>query len=111
MAGKYEMKKSSNGKFHFNLKAGNGQIILSSELYESRAAADNGIESVRKNGGDDKNFEKKDSAKGQPYFNLKAGNGQVIGKSEMYNSEASRDNGIESVKTNCGSTAVDDQTA
>ena len=111
MAGKYEMKKSSNGKFHFNLKAANGQIILSSELYDSRASADNGIESVRKNGGDDKNFEKKDSAKGQPYFNLKAGNGQVIGKSEMYNSEASRDNGIESVKTNCGSTTVDDQTA
>jgi uncharacterized protein YegP (UPF0339 family) len=111
MAGKYEVKKSTNEKFHFNLKAANGQIILSSEMYESKSAAMNGIESVRKNGGDDKNFEKKDSAKGQPYFNLKASNGQVIGKSEMYNTAAARDNGIESVKTNCSSTNVDDQTA
>lgn len=111
MAGKYELKKSANGKFHFNLKASNGQIILSSEMYESKDAAGNGIESVRKNGGDDKNFEKKDSSGGQPYFNLKASNGQVIGRSEMYNTVDARDNGIESVKTNSGSTTVDDQTA
>ncbi len=110
MAGKYEIKKSASGKFHFNLKAGNGQIILSSEMYESKSAASGGIESVRKNGGDDKNFEKKDSSGGQPYFVLKASNGQQIGRSEMYNSADARDNGIESVKTNCGSTEVDDQT-
>ena len=111
MAGKYELKTSANGKFHFNLKAANGQVILSSEMYESRAAADNGIESVRKNGTDDKNFDKKTSTGGQPFFTLKAGNGQIIGKSEMYNTEAARDNGIESVKTNCGSETVDVQTA
>jgi uncharacterized protein YegP (UPF0339 family) len=111
MAGKYELKKSASGKFHFNLKAGNGQIILSSETYESKAAATGGIESVRKNGGGDANFEKKNSTGGQPYFVLKAGNGQQIGRGEMYNTEAARDNGIESVKSNCGSTDVDDQTA
>ena len=49
MAGKYVLKKSSNGKFHFNLLAGNGQIIASSELYESKAAAQNGIKSVQTN--------------------------------------------------------------
>ncbi len=111
MAGKYELKKSASGKFHFNLKAGNGQIILSSEMYESKSAAENGIESVRKNGGSDANFEKKTSTGGQPYFSLKAGNGQQIGRSEMYNSDDARDNGIESVKTNSSSTAVDDQTS
>ena len=44
MAGKFELKVSSNGKYHFNLKAGNGQIILSSEMYESKSAAENGID-------------------------------------------------------------------
>jgi uncharacterized protein YegP (UPF0339 family) len=110
MAGKYELKKSANGKYYFNLKAGNGQVILSSEMYESKAAANNGIESVRKNGTDDKNFERKTSTNGQFYFNLKAGNGQVIGSSEMYTTEAARDNGIESVKTNCSTATVDDLT-
>ena len=111
MAGKYELKTSANAKFNFNLKASNGQIILSSEMYESRSAAEGGIESVRKNGTNDANFEKKTSTGGQPFFTLKAGNGQVIGKSEMYNTEAARDNGIESVKTNCGSETVDAQGA
>ncbi|HQY67922.1 MAG TPA: YegP family protein [Pyrinomonadaceae bacterium] len=100
MAGKFELKVSSNGKYHFNLKAGNGQIILSSEMYESKASAVNGIASVQKNAGDDARFERKESTNGKPYFNLKSTNGQVIGKSEMYESVASMENGIESVKKN-----------
>ncbi len=100
MAGKFELKVSSNGKYHFNLKAGNGQIILSSEMYESRSAAENGIASLSKNAADDARFERKVSSNGKPYFNLKASNGQVIGKSEMYESEASMENGIASVMKN-----------
>ncbi|HEX7833900.1 MAG TPA: YegP family protein [Pseudolysinimonas sp.] len=49
MAAKFEIKKSANGKFHFNLKAGNGEIIATSEMYNSKDAAKNGIESVKKN--------------------------------------------------------------
>ena len=52
MAGKFELKSGKSGQFHFNLKAGNGQIIASSEMYESKASALNGIESVRKNAAD-----------------------------------------------------------
>ena len=52
MAGKFELFTDKGGKFRFNLKAGNGQIIASSEAYESKAAALNGIESVRKNAPD-----------------------------------------------------------
>lgn len=100
MAGKFELKTAANGKFHFNLKAGNGQIILSSEMYESKSAAENGIESVKKNSGDDARYERKESSNGKPYFNLKASNGQVIGKSEMYESASAMENGIESVKKN-----------
>lgn len=110
MAGKFEIKISTNGKHYFNLKAGNGQIILSSEMYESKAACENGIESVKKNAADESRFEKKTSGKGEPYFVLKAGNGQEIGRSEMYSSMAACDNGIESVKTNAPTAANDDTT-
>ena len=84
----------------FNLKAGNHQVILTSQIYESRESAVTGIESARKNGPLATSFEKKVSTSNQPYFVLKAANGQVIGKSEMYNSEAGRDNGIASVIEN-----------
>jgi uncharacterized protein YegP (UPF0339 family) len=110
MAGKFELKRSANGKFFFSLKAGNGEKILGSEMYETKSAAENGIESVKKNAGDDARYEKKTSNKGDFYFNLKASNGQVIGSSEMYSSESGRDNGIESVKRNAADAAVDDQT-
>ena len=110
MAGKFEIKQSANGKFHFNLKAGNGQIILSSEMYETKSAAENGIESVRKNSADAARFEKRASTKGDPYFVLKAGNGQEIGRSEMYSSATAMENGIESVKNNAPTAEVSDTT-
>ena len=52
MPGKFVLKKGSTGKFHFNLVATNGQVIATSEAYESHAAALNGIESVKKNAPD-----------------------------------------------------------
>ena len=54
MAGKFVLKKGSTGKFHFNLVASNGQVIATSETYESKSAALNGIESVQKNAPDAK---------------------------------------------------------
>ena len=110
MAGKYDLKKSSNGKFMFNLKAGNGQVILTSEMYEAKSGAENGIESVRKNGPDEKRFERRESKKKEPYFVLKAGNGQVIGKSEMYSSSSAMENGIQSVMKNAADAKVNDLT-
>jgi uncharacterized protein YegP (UPF0339 family) len=98
--GTFVINKRKDGDLQFNLKAGNGQIILTSEGYSTRAACDNGIESVKKNASDDTRFERKESSNGKPFFNLKASNGQVIGKSEMYESLTSMENGIESVKKN-----------
>ena len=100
MAGKFELNTAANGKFFFNLKASNGQTILSSEMYESRGAAQNGIESVKKNAADDARYDRRNAANGDPYFVLKAGNGEQIGRSETYSSAAAMENGIESVKTN-----------
>jgi uncharacterized protein YegP (UPF0339 family) len=106
MAGKFELKKSPSGKFMFNLKAANNQVILSSELYNEKASAQNGIKSVKKNAGADANYERKTSKKGEPFFVLKAPNGQIIGKSEMYASAKGMENGIASVKANAPGASV-----
>ncbi len=98
--GKFVITTRKNGEYQFNLKATNGQVILSSEGYTTLAACKNGIESVKRNAPEDARYERKESGNGKFYFNLKATNGQVIGGSQMYQSEDSRDNGIESVKRN-----------
>ncbi|GEN24805.1 YegP family protein [Halomonas cupida] len=100
MPGYYELKKTDADKYHFTLKSGNHQVILTSQQYKTRKSAENGIESCRKNSEIDERFERKAAKNGQPYFSLKASNGQIIGSSEMYNTEAARDKGIQSVKTN-----------
>ena len=109
--GKFVITKKANGEFQFNLKAGNGQVILASEGYTTKAACENGIESVKKNSQDNARFERLTSKNDKFYFLLKATNGQAIGSSEMYESVASRDNGIESVKKNAPDADVDDQSA
>ena len=98
MAGKFECSIGHDGKHRFNLVASNGQVILTSQGYKDKAGCQNGIESVRKNGVDAARFEKKTSSDGKFYFVLKAGNGEVIGTSQRYASEASCDHGIESVR-------------
>lgn len=111
MSGWYEISHSNDQQFRFVLKAGNGEIILTSELYKVKASAQNGIESVQKNSADDSRFERLTAKNGKPYFNLKAANHQIIGTSQFYASEQSRDKGIESVKTNGASTQIKDLTA
>lgn len=109
--GKFEITTRTNGEFQFNLKASNGQIILTSEGYTSKASCTNGIESVRTNSQVDARFDRLTAKDDSPYFNLKAVNGQIIGSSQMYKSEAARDNGIASVTTNAPEASIDDQTA
>ncbi|ABQ07215.1 MULTISPECIES: YegP family protein [Flavobacterium] len=109
--GKFVITKRTNGEFQFNLKAGNGQTILTSEGYTTKAACTNGIESVKTNSQDDNRYDRKEAKNGKPYFNLKASNGQIIGASEVYESVSARENGIESVKKNAPDAAVDDQTS
>src|SRR5690606_29420709 len=98
--GKFEVSKRKNEEFQFNLKATNGQIILSSEGYTTKAACMNGIESVKKNSQDESKFDVLESKNGKHYFNLKATNGQIIGSSQMYESLAGCQNGVQSVMKN-----------
>ena len=95
----FELKKSGD-KYHFVLKASNGQVILSSQMYASKASATNGIESVQKNCQNEDSFEMKTAKNGKFHWNIKATNGQIIGSSQMYSSESGAKNGIESVRKN-----------
>lgn len=106
MAGSYELGSNDKGQFSFVLKADNGEVILRSEQYATKASAENGIQSVQANCGDDARYDRKVASDGRFYFNLKAANHQVIGTSQMYKAEAGRDGGIESAKTHGKSTAV-----
>lgn len=108
MAGWFELSKSSDGQYRFVLKAGNGESILSSELYKTKSSAQNGIESVQKNAALDERYTKKDAANGKFYFVLTAANHQVIGTSQMYAAENSRQTGIDSVKQNGPVTEIKD---
>lgn len=104
--GKFVISKAKNDEIYFNLKATDGQIILTSQMYSSESACFSGIESVRTNCFDDSKYERKQSMNDKPYFVLKAANGQVIGNSVMYESEADMENGIASVKKNGISIAI-----
>lgn len=111
MAGKFELKKASNGQFQFVLKASNGQTILSGEQYKEKRGALRGVESVRKNSPLDNRYERKTAKNGQAYFVLHASNGKTVGQSETYSSTAAMENGIASVKKNAPDAKLDDQTA
>ena len=109
--GKFVITLRKNGEFQFNLKATNGQTILTSEGYTTRAACLNGIESVKKNCKVDARFDKKVASNGKPFFNLKAANGQIIGSSQMYANEKNMLNGVASVVKNAPDAPVVDLTA
>ena len=110
MPGKFEIKRAKDSQYYFNLLAGNGEIILTSEMYKAKASAKNGIESVKKNCVLDERYDKKEAKNKKPYFTLKARNHEVIGRSEQYESTRARDNGVASVKNNAPSARVEDLT-
>jgi uncharacterized protein len=101
----FELSKSKDNQFRFVLKAANSEIILTSELYQTKASAESGIASVRANCETDARYELKSSKNGKFFFNLKAANHQIIGTSELYESARARANGIDSVMAN-GTTQV-----
>ncbi|WP_440791377.1 YegP family protein [Pedobacter sp. 22226] len=108
--GKFIITKRTNGQFQFNLEASNGRAILASEGYTTKASCIKGIESVKNNAPTDTRYDRKTAKNGSHYFNLKAGNGEIIGTSQMYSTTDGCENGIESVKENAPDASVTDQT-
>ena len=120
--GTFVVKETANG-FMFNLKAGNGEVIATSEVYSSKDACLNGIESVKKNAAlaniEDQTVEGFESLKnpkfevyldkrGEYRFRLIATNGQIISVGESYKAKAGCLNGIESIKKNAPEAEVKD---
>ena len=110
MSAKFEIENASDGHYHFHLKAGNGEIIFSSQRYKAKASAQGGIDSVKANAPVDSHFERKTSSGNEPYFTLKAANGETVGCSQMYSSTEAMEKGIASVKANAPTAAVMDLT-
>ncbi len=121
--GKFVVKETKSG-VKFDLKAGNGEVILTSEVYSSNAACRKGIESVKTNApaaavenqtvegyATEKNpkFEVYTDKAGEYRFRLKAKNGQVIAVGEGYKALAGCMNGIESIKKNAPEAPVEEQ--
>lgn len=106
MAGKFIVYKGNDGKDYFRLKAGNGEVIFTSQGYKSRKTCLNGVESVRKNSQDPKRFETRVAKDGREYFVLKATNGQEIGRSQMYKSASGCRSGMQSVARNSADATV-----
>ena len=100
MPGKFELKQAKNGKYFFNLKSGNGEIVLTSQMYADRGGCENGIASVKTNATSESQFDVMEDNAGKPYFVLKAKNSQVIGRSQSYASKSSLKKGIASVMRN-----------
>lgn len=108
--GKFVITQRINKEYQFNLKAGNGEIILTSEGYVQKASCYKGIESVRINSQDDSRYDRRVTTNGKDYFVLKARNGEIIGKSQLYSSKSSMENGIHSVKINAPTAEIIDET-
>jgi uncharacterized protein len=107
---KFVMETAKSGQIYWNLVAGNNEKTLHSEMYESKASAKNGAESVKKNSADRKRFTKGKNSKGQYWFEISATNAEIIGKSQMYASEDTCDAGIASVMRDAPSATIEDNT-
>lgn len=107
---KFEIYQRKNGEYQFNLRAGNGQVIFTSEGYTTLSNAKNGVESVRRNSSNPARFEKLQARDGRPYFAMKTTNGEVIGVSQMYSTATGRNKGIASVQRNAPIAEVVDLT-
>ena len=118
--GKFVIRTVNTG-IKFDLKATNGQVILTSEVYTTKAACRNGVESIMKNAPvanvEDQTvegfetvthpkFEMYQDKAGEYRFRLKARNGEIIGVSEGYTSKANCVNGVESVKKNAAEAEI-----
>lgn len=108
---KFQIYQGNNDKHYFRLTASNGQNILSSQAYASKASCKKGIESVKNNGTSADRFEIKEAANGKFYFNLLAANQQVIGKSQMYANKQTCQGGIEAVQRIAATAGIEDITA
>jgi uncharacterized protein YegP (UPF0339 family) len=96
-AGRFDLVHGANA-YRFVLKAGNHEVLLTSESYTTKSGAQVGIASVKTNAALPERFERRVARSGKPYFVLKAGNHEIVGQSQMYASDAALERGIAAVQ-------------
>ncbi|MBS2031764.1 MAG: YegP family protein [Deltaproteobacteria bacterium] len=94
---RFDVFKGLDGKYYFDLRAANGEIVLQSQGYSTKTSANSGVTSVKINGINAARFEVRTAADSSTYFVLKAANGAVIGVSQMYGTSAAANDGIQSM--------------
>ena len=104
---KFQIYTATNKKVYFRLKSGNGQVVLQSQAYKTKAGAKAGAASVKVNARSVKNFEVKKTKSGKYHFNLISKNKQVVGSSQMYTEKRGCNNGMNAVKKNASSKIED----
>jgi len=97
--------------FSFSFINAEGQAMVKSENYKAKKSALGGIESVKKNCVNDDRYEMKESKNGKFYFNVKASNGQIVGTSMLFATEADRGSAIVQLKTEGPGASVEEQSA
>lgn len=107
MPGKFVVKPTSNGRYMFNLKASNGEVILTSQTYGRRQSALVGVEAVRRHAVLDSSYVRRTAKDGSAYFVLVASNYREIGRSETYSSARAMENGIASVQKHASNATVE----
>lgn len=108
--GKFIITRRANGQYQFNLKAVNGEVILTSEGYQQKSSCRKGIESVKIHSQTDKMYDRRIASNGKNYFCLKSVNGKIIGNSQLYSAVSSMEHGIKSVKICAADAKVVDDT-
>lgn len=110
MSKRFEIFQGANNQYYFRLRADNNEPILASEGYTTKANCLNGVQSVKTHAPNDIYYNKRTARNDQYYFTLNAANNQVIGVSEMYTTEAARNNGISAVKRDAPNAPIVDLT-
>ena len=98
MKARFEIKMGTDEERYFQLKAPNGEIIMSSEGYKTLAGCENGIGSCREHAPYDRFYARGVTQGGKAHFHLRAANNRVIGQSKLFESAQARDSGIEAIK-------------
>lgn len=109
MSVQFELTRNDKGEYHFKLVNTDGRTLLRSEGYNSKSSCSNGIESVRKNAANDKHYDLKSATDGRPYFNLKAGNGQIVGTSPMFADAAACDAAMAATRAGASDAPIQDK--
>ena len=97
MAAQFELKTAKDRRNYFTLVASNGETILTSQMYATKAGARKGIRSVQVNASVADRYERRQGKRNKSHFVLKAANHRVIGSSETYSSKAAMEKGLKSV--------------